>query len=371
MQICRLCCSYRDEKDCRRTKSKETLLIMLGVMLEKEKIILSDAQSLYNESMRLRKRICKSHFQEAARYIGNLVATRFKMIEDDLFTVPADIMEGIVARFESYRRAIDAKFVLTPFHLAVFYRVFNEQGTEASADSQEMKEPPQLHSVKEEPPSTCDAKQQLSISMSVSDRKEDSQGIMELDETDPKLLSQLFQIEGHQLLKLFRFCPSCGSKISPSLRRVSLTADGTNPIVHYICTACFPYEKRFEGQEAASHSQEGLFRGAGQTTAATTADDTHYEVIPKWADDVNNREGTSLLPEKRIKTEAPDSTLKECKSEMDALLDRKNDSVAKSDRFEKGFTLTQRNQEECKFATALSEMDTRQSSTRAVKQEVD
>ncbi|XGW13656.1 hypothetical protein V3C99_000181 [Haemonchus contortus] len=344
---------------------------MLGVMLEKEKIILSDAQSLYNESMRLRKRICKGHFQEAARYIGNLVATRFKMIEDDLFTVPADIMEQIVARFESYRRAIDAKFVLTPFHLAVFYRVFNEQGTEASADSQEMKEPPQLHSVKEESPSTCDAEQQLSISMSVNDRKEESQGIMELDETDPKLLSQLFQIEGHQLLKLFRFCPSCGSKISPSLRRVSLTADGTNPIVHYICTACFPYEKRFEGQEAASHSQEGLFRGADKTNVATTSDDTHYEVIPKWADDDNNCEGTSLLPEKRIKTEAPDSTLKECKSEMDALLDRKNDSMAESGPFEKGFALKQRNQEECKFATALSEMDTRQSPTKAVKQEVD
>ncbi|XGW13657.1 hypothetical protein V3C99_000181, partial [Haemonchus contortus] len=300
MQICRLCCSYRDEKDCRRTKSKETLLIMLGVMLEKEKIILSDAQSLYNESMRLRKRICKGHFQEAARYIGNLVATRFKMIEDDLFTVPADIMEQIVARFESYRRAIDAKFVLTPFHLAVFYRVFNEQGTEASADSQEMKEPPQLHSVKEESPSTCDAEQQLSISMSVNDRKEESQG-----------------------------------------------------------------------QEAASHSQEGLFRGADKTNVATTSDDTHYEVIPKWADDDNNCEGTSLLPEKRIKTEAPDSTLKECKSEMDALLDRKNDSMAESGPFEKGFALKQRNQEECKFATALSEMDTRQSPTKAVKQEVD
>ncbi|PIO63764.1 hypothetical protein TELCIR_14630 [Teladorsagia circumcincta] len=101
---------------------------------------------------------------------------------------------------------------------------------------------------------------------------------LELDETDPKLLDEHFLIKGSQLLKLFRFCPSCGSKIANSARHVSLMAIGTAPIVHYICTACSPFEKRFEGQEEeAPHSSEMSFTSSMDTTMASVVTETMYE----------------------------------------------------------------------------------------------
>ncbi|KAK6039909.1 hypothetical protein COOONC_22587 [Cooperia oncophora] len=84
------------------------------------------------------------------------------------------------------------------------------------------------------------------------------QDILKFDGTDPKLLDQEFRIKGSQLLKLFRFCPSCGSKISDSTGCVSLRAAGMTPIVHYICTACSPFEKCFQGQEEAHSSEMSL-----------------------------------------------------------------------------------------------------------------
>ncbi|XGW13652.1 hypothetical protein V3C99_000178 [Haemonchus contortus] len=100
----------------------------------------------------------------------------------------------------------------------------------------------------------------------------DSQDVCALNGTDPKLLDRFFRIKGRQLLKLFAFCPSCGSRITDSARCVSLTAAGTTPIVHYICTACSPYEKCFEGQEKEiHHSQEIIPEDYDQTAMSATA----------------------------------------------------------------------------------------------------
>ncbi|KAK6056434.1 hypothetical protein COOONC_06063 [Cooperia oncophora] len=45
------------------------------------------------------------------------------------------------------------------------------------------------------------------------------------------LLDKEFLIKGRQLLKLFRFCPSCGSNMFDTAQFVTLTASGTNPII--------------------------------------------------------------------------------------------------------------------------------------------
>ncbi|EYB86348.1 hypothetical protein Y032_0280g1212 [Ancylostoma ceylanicum] len=59
----------------------------------------------------------------------------------------------------------------------------------------------------------------------------------ELKETDPVLMKQVFTVDGQALLELFRFCPSCGCALREK-GGVQLTADGSTPIVHYICGLC-------------------------------------------------------------------------------------------------------------------------------------
>ncbi|KAK6020920.1 hypothetical protein OSTOST_13418 [Ostertagia ostertagi] len=218
MYICRFCGAGREQSACRRTQSKEILLLMLTAMMEKGKISVSNARSLYYEGIRLRQRICKIHFNEGASYIGELVGRICRTAVQDLFTVPSYVMEEAIAHFEPYIRDIDADFKLTAYHVAAFHRDFSL--AEVTIGSQTEKE--SFHACLPES--------------------------LKLEKTDPQLLEEHFLVKGSQLLKLFRFCPSCGSKIADS-ECVSLTASGKAPIVHYICTECSPFEKRFEGQE--------------------------------------------------------------------------------------------------------------------------
>ncbi|KAK6056432.1 hypothetical protein COOONC_06061 [Cooperia oncophora] len=149
------------------------------------------------------------------------------------------------------------------------------------------------------------------------------EGFLELDETDPKLLEQDFLIKGSQLLKLFRFCPCCGSKISDSVRFVSLTANGAAPIVHYICTACSPFEKRFEGQvKEDSHPSETPSTYTVRTDSGAVTEDTNTQRrAQKVANDVRCaparvashkhevEEEIKLFSRKRVKQEDPESAL--------------------------------------------------------------
>ncbi|VDO29049.1 unnamed protein product [Haemonchus placei] len=125
----------------------------------------------------------------------------------------------------------------------------------------------------------------------------DSQDVCALNGTDPKLLDRFFRIKGRQLLKLFAFCPSCGSRITDSARCVSLTAAGTTPIVHYICTACSPYEKCFEGQEKEIyHPQEIIYEDYDQAAmSAVTANGYSWSRTEGMAD------GTGSAPSIRVK----------------------------------------------------------------------
>ncbi|KHJ90127.1 hypothetical protein OESDEN_10033 [Oesophagostomum dentatum] len=80
-------------------------------------------------------------------------------------------------------------------------------------------------------------------------------------ETKKALLGQYFLVEGEQLLQLFRFCPSCGTRLT----KAELTAAGTAPVVRFLCPLCSlhaPYVSRWEGQKrAVEHSREKMFKG--------------------------------------------------------------------------------------------------------------
>ncbi|KAK6035901.1 hypothetical protein COOONC_26594, partial [Cooperia oncophora] len=210
--------------------------------------------------------------QYQATYIGDAVSTICKVVVSDLFTVPSRAIEEILVRLEPNRLAIDASFKLTANHVAIFYRDFRE-----------VIEP--LREFVRNSPSPTDP---LSQYTNPSDSTIGSQDIVELDETDPVLLDRHFLIKGSQLLKLFRFCPSCGSKISESKRCVRLRAVGTAPVVDYICTTCYPFEKRFEGQErAVPHPKEKSFRGNVQAVVAAITTGTRYVELQRWAEEAD------------------------------------------------------------------------------------
>ncbi|KAK6056435.1 hypothetical protein COOONC_06064, partial [Cooperia oncophora] len=127
MKVCRFCGVKRQESDLRRTKSKETLAIMLCGMLEKGRIEIQGLQKMYDECIRFQKRICREHFSEAASYISEAVTATYDVAVLNLFTVPGYVMEKITDRFENYRCAIGADdVVLTAYKLAAFHRLFRD-----------------------------------------------------------------------------------------------------------------------------------------------------------------------------------------------------------------------------------------------------
>ncbi|KAL6740285.1 hypothetical protein Aduo_013655 [Ancylostoma duodenale] len=56
-------------------------------------------------------------------------------------------------------------------------------------------------------------------------------------ETNPALLKKVFSVSGERLLKLFRFCPECGTEISRK-RSAVLSEEGPSPVVHFVCKNC-------------------------------------------------------------------------------------------------------------------------------------
>ncbi|KHJ82586.1 hypothetical protein OESDEN_17720, partial [Oesophagostomum dentatum] len=82
-----------------------------------------------------------------------------------------------------------------------------------------------------------------------------------IGDTEKELMDHYFLVEGEQLLKLFRYCPQCGTKLS----KVELTAAGTAPVVRFLCPLCSlraPYASKWEGQKrAVEHSREKMFKG--------------------------------------------------------------------------------------------------------------
>ncbi|KAK5970117.1 hypothetical protein GCK32_013789 [Trichostrongylus colubriformis] len=215
-------------------------------MLEEEKIKLSKAQRIFNE-LPNRKRICKDHFQDAI----DLEEEGDVMVVD----VPSTSAAALIEPEKS------GEINLSP--------PSSDTNQNASPSSDLNTSAPSLS-----PMSTSESWSSKTFS---SDTTGESAEILELDETDPKLLDQHFLIKGSQLLTLFCFCPSCGSKISRSVTSVRLRAVGTAPVVDYICTACSPNQKRFEGQErAVFHPREKSFRGNVQAAVAAITTGTRY-----------------------------------------------------------------------------------------------
>ncbi|KAK5973542.1 hypothetical protein GCK32_002053, partial [Trichostrongylus colubriformis] len=116
--LCLLCRDHCDEDQCRRTKAKAALILMLCAMLDKKKLTISEAQYLYKE-IQLRKRICKKHFHEVAIFIGEIVSKVCKTTVQDLFTVPGSAVEEAIAYLDSYRSAIDVRPALCESQLGV------------------------------------------------------------------------------------------------------------------------------------------------------------------------------------------------------------------------------------------------------------
>ncbi|KAK5981496.1 hypothetical protein GCK32_001081 [Trichostrongylus colubriformis] len=71
-------------------------------------------------------------------------------------------------------------------------------------------------------------------------------------DTDPNLLDRYFLVRGEKLLNLFQFCPQCGHK----LYRTALTANGTAPVVHFLCDECDSIAIRWEGQDSRLYKIE-------------------------------------------------------------------------------------------------------------------
>ncbi|KAK6037961.1 hypothetical protein COOONC_24534 [Cooperia oncophora] len=233
-------------------------------------------RTVYNECVHLRKRICRRHYSEAATYIGDAVSTICKVVVSDLFTVPSRAIEEILIDDDEIQEELEG----TRAH-AEDVELASVEETEDRILSQRSEE---LNTSR-----TSEGVSNATVSYTnPSDSTIDSQDIVELDETDPVLLDRHFLIKGSQLLKLFRFCPSCGSKISESKRCVRLRAVGTAPVVDYICTTCYPFEKRFEGQErAVPHPKEKSFRGNVQAVVAAITTGTRYVELQRWAEEAD------------------------------------------------------------------------------------
>ncbi|KAK6020037.1 hypothetical protein OSTOST_14315, partial [Ostertagia ostertagi] len=144
-------------------------------------------------------------------------------------------------------------------------------------------------------------REEIETQLAIPSNSLGSDGILELDETNPELLSKQFLIKGRQLLKLFRFCPSCGTRISDTVRCLSLTANGKTPIVHYICTACYPFEKRFEGQEKVDSSASET-----QTAQVAVAEDTQHLISQQVSGDVVEQDVKCAPPVVALKQPRPE-----------------------------------------------------------------
>ncbi|KAK6738060.1 hypothetical protein RB195_020267 [Necator americanus] len=85
-----------------------------------------------------------------------------------------------------------------------------------------------------------------------------SNDVPELNETDPSFMQQIFMVQGQALMELFRFCPQCGCALQEK-GGVQLKADGSTPIVHYICNCCSLQTtsvKLWKGQRKAETKSE-------------------------------------------------------------------------------------------------------------------
>ncbi|VDL67196.1 unnamed protein product [Nippostrongylus brasiliensis] len=250
-----------------------------------------------------------------------------------LFTVASPIMEEVLANLETYREALDGAACLTFSQIAQFYCDYNSEYSshynrkrKKAVDVDELNAlnnsdhivADSLFMVKKEcdddAPHVVDFTSQRRIPSSLEEilsHLNNDQGhepgtsgqplsefptcdnesyeaalpnnSLELEETDPSLLERYFLISGKKLLRLFKFCPNCGARLSSTMRSVRLRAEGTAPIVNYVCVSCAPYEKVFEGQEkTVQHPQENSFLGDVQMAVAAITTGTRFTVSYRY-----------------------------------------------------------------------------------------
>ncbi|WKX89246.1 hypothetical protein Q1695_008696 [Nippostrongylus brasiliensis] len=321
-----------------RVSRKDSLLVLLCASLSSYTIPMADAQKLYGDCRRVRKRVCKRHFVEAAAYIGGMVFELNGAPVERLFTVASPIMEEVLANLETYREALDGAACLTFSQIAQFYCDYNSEYSshynrkrKKAVDVDELNAlnnsdhivADSLFMVKKEcdddAPHVVDFTSQRRIPSSLEEilsHLNNDQGhepgtsgqplsefptcdnesyeaalpnnSLELEETDPSLLERYFLISGKKLLRLFKFCPNCGARLSSTMRSVRLRAEGTAPIVNYVCVSCAPYEKVFEGQEkTVQHPQENSFLGDVQMAVAAITTGTRFTELKRWSKEAN------------------------------------------------------------------------------------
>ncbi|XGW04584.1 hypothetical protein V3C99_015625 [Haemonchus contortus] len=67
-----------------------------------------------------------------------------------------------------------------------------------------------------------------------------------VEDTDPRALSQYFLVKGNVLMKLFKFCPRCGSKLNGA----HLEAAGTAAVVKFNCKQCSSTEMNWTSERS-------------------------------------------------------------------------------------------------------------------------
>ncbi|WKX96630.1 hypothetical protein Q1695_012789 [Nippostrongylus brasiliensis] len=107
-----------------------------------------------------------------------------------------------------------------------------------------------------------------------------------MKEPDPLLSRRYFLVQGDQLMKLFKFCPECGSRLDGA----SLNADGTAAVVDFVCRQCNPTSptKQWESQPRLVPLAKDIhYRGNVSACVAAITTGVQFEELERWANWLN------------------------------------------------------------------------------------
>ncbi|KHJ85065.1 hypothetical protein OESDEN_15214, partial [Oesophagostomum dentatum] len=282
-------------------------LLYLGSQAEAMKVV-------FEVSTTKRKRICDDHYIQAARYITGVIAVNGTIVSG--YAKTEDIPVHLVEALNNEATKLDANLKTTARDVSIFvsdcFDRYWEGGQWLGGSLAAVHQPDEItqrtdgvedvmdHETATEQPlepvldsrehNTFATTEQSCSRTSVLSTQttdwipecytDDSIKDSDLPAQDTSLLNKYFLVEGEQLMALFRFCPKCGHSLEDRTL-VRLTANGTAPVVHYICEHCHGLKpKRWEGQRRASdHPREKIF--LGNISAAVAAITTGLRYVDK------------------------------------------------------------------------------------------
>ncbi|EYC24280.1 hypothetical protein Y032_0014g2417 [Ancylostoma ceylanicum] len=302
---CKVCGDFKKVALGRWTSHQPHIIVMLSALAHFHGLEVKDLKEIYR-SFQIRRMVCREHYVDAASSIAAAIEAHTGTFHQCGINVDGVVTEASLAKLlpavvlddlKAFAKEMDANIMLTMRNVAHFVNdVLARHGLRGvtAATSNHIyvpakREAPRkrkkideianhVKKLKEEVVDTTAREETRAENAEEYDRcrsplidvtscdspthdedgQEKSSAQLDNDlqpaQMEPNILDKFYMVQGRMLLKLFRFCPSCGNNLSTSEQStVSFTAIGSAPIVQYICSNCSSstaMTQRWDGQPA-------------------------------------------------------------------------------------------------------------------------